>query len=280
MTNDDFVYNYFIFPILSKTGYNPINTIVYAIVAILAIYIIWQIFKIKKIALDKTFIYGVLTFVLFGSTVRVVTDAIDSGIFRPISPLHELVLSSHIYDYGFLTVSPGIYLVTAVLLFVTMGILHLIKKPELLAYVGLVLWFPHFLLLVPFMNYAMYAIPVLILAAIPAIVAWKYFNNEIFTLVVAGQALDGAATFFVIDVFGPMTGKPYFEQHVVGGFIGAFFGTYFAFYLMKVIIAWIAASLLQKEKEELALQYFIALVIMIMGFAPGIRDMLRMMVGA
>ncbi|MBS3067735.1 DUF63 family protein [Candidatus Micrarchaeota archaeon] len=276
----NFIEDYFIHPLVSQTGYNPVNTAVYAIIAIIALYFIWDIFKRKKIVIDKKFVYAVLPFILLGSTMRVVTDSIDNNKFKAITPIHEAIINSHIYDYGYLTVTPGVYLVTAAILFISMGVLHLIKKSQYLGHVGLILWLFHFLLLVPFMQYIMDAIPILILALIPTIIAWKYLKNEIYALIVAGHALDGAATFYVIDVFGPKIGKLYFEQHVVGGFIGAVFGTFFAFYLVKLAISFGVAHLLKKEKEDENFKNFIALAIMIMGFAPGIRDVLRMVVGA
>lgn len=280
MAGGNFLNDYFVEPILAKTGYNPINTATYAIIAIIALYFIWGILKRKKIGIDRQFVYAVLPFVLLGSTVRVITDAIDNGEFTAVTPVHEAILNSHIYDYSYLTVSPGIYLVTAAILFLTMGILHIVKKPQHLGTAGLVLWLPHFILLLPFMKYILHAIPILALTAIPAIIAWKYLKNDIYTLIIAGHALDGAATFYVIDIFGPAIGKLYFEQHVVGGFIGKVFGTFFAFYLIKLIISGAVAHLLKKEEEDENFKNFIALAIMIMGFAPGIRDVLRMVVGA
>jgi len=131
------------------------------------------------------------------------------------------------------------------------------------------------------MDYAIYAFPILLLAAIPTYIAWMYFKNMSSVGVVAGQALDGAATFFVIDFFSEITGIQYFEQHVVGGFIGTLFGTYFVFYLVKVAIAFLAVHVLKKEEGlDIEDMRFIALALMIMGFAPGIRDVLRMVVGS
>jgi uncharacterized membrane protein len=277
---ENFIYQYYIQPIIEKEGYNPVNTATYALIAIIALYVIFTAFKKFKISIDRKFFYSVLAFVLLGSTVRVVTDSIDKGVFKPISPLHEFVLNSHIYDYGFISSSPGIYIVIAALLFIAMGVLHVLKKPGYLGHVGIALWIPHFLVLLPFMKYIGDAIPVLVLAAIPAYVAHKYFKNEFYTLMVLGHALDGAATFWVIDVFGPAHGIKYFEQHVIGSFIGEYFHTFFAFYLLKVAISVAVAYVLTKEKEEENMKVFIALAIAIMGFAPGIRDMLRMIVGA
>lgn len=275
---ENFIYEYFVRPIWDHSGYNTVNTLTYAAIAIAAVYAIYRIL-LGRIGIDRRFIAGVMCFVLFGSTVRVVTDSIDTGVFAPATPIHQWVLDSHIYDYGYLTTTPGIYLVTAFLLFVSMGVLHALKRMELLGYAGLALWLPHFLLLVPFMSYAAYAIPVLLMAAIPAYLAYAWLKDPVLSAIVAGHSLDGAATFFVIDIFSGISGISYGEQHVFSAGIGGFFGTFFAFYLLKVAISFAAAYLLSKEKMDAQERNYMALVLMIIGFAPGIRDMLRMIVG-
>jgi uncharacterized membrane protein len=274
---ENFIYDYFVSPIWDRTGYNVVNTLVYAALAIGAIYLIHKGLK-GRVKTDEQFIKGVLAFVILGSTSRVVTDAIDSGVFKPVTPVHQLVLDSHIWDYGYLTVTPGIYIVTAALLLVSMAVLYRLKRMELLPYIGIALWGPHFILLIPFMQYAAYAIPVILMAAIPAYLAWRFFKDRILAMVVAGQALDGAATFFVIDIFSKISGIEYFEQHVFSAAIGGF-GGFFTFYLIKVAISFAAAYVIKTEKMDQEDKYYIALVLMIMGFAPGIRDMLRMMAG-
>ena len=120
---ENFIYDYFIDPIWSYSGYNIVNTLTYAAIAILAVYLIYGVLK-NRIKIDKKFVCAILWFVLFGSTLRVVTDSIDSGVMQPITFIHQLVLDSHIYDYGYLTVSPGVYIVTASLLFISMFILY------------------------------------------------------------------------------------------------------------------------------------------------------------
>lgn len=272
------IYDYFIRPIEDHSGYNLVNTVAYAAIAIGAVYGISKALK-GRIRIDERFIAAVLAFVLFGSTMRVVTDTIDTRVFTAATPLHQLVLDSHLWDYGYLTVTPGVYIVTAALLLASLTTLYHMKRTELLGAVGLALWAPHLLLLLPFMKYAIYAIPVLMLAALPAYLAWLYFRDRALAGIVAGQALDGAATFFIIDYFSGISGIQYFEQHVISAAIGQAGGGFFAFYLIKVAIAFGAAYLLQKEKIDAEDRNYIALVLMIMGFAPGIRDMLRMMVG-
>ncbi|NYZ77604.1 DUF63 family protein [Candidatus Micrarchaeota archaeon] len=285
---ENFIYDYFIEPIWSHTGYNVVNTLVYAAVAIAAVYAIYRAIG-GKIKIDEHFIRSVLCFVLLGSTLRVVTDSIDTGAMKPVTPVHQFVLDSHIFDYPqedaanilqYWTVTPGIYIAVAALLLVSLVILYKIKRVEWLGYVGLAFWIPCFLLLLPFMNYWIYAIPVLLMAAIPAYVALRYFKDRIMAGIVAGHALDGAATFFAIEVFPLFTGISYSEQHVFSGAIGILSGNFLAFYFIKVAIAFGAAYLLTKEKMTGDERNYIALVLMIIGFAPGLRDVLRMVVGA
>ena len=211
--------DYFVAPIMEKTGYNIVNTLVYVAIAVVAVYLIFQIFRKYKVSIDKQFFWGTLTFVLFGSTARVVTDAVDGGVFTPVTPLHQLVLDSGIYKYGFLTATPGIYVVVAAIFLSTFAILHYIKRKELLPYVGLALFAFNFILLIPFMQYAWLAIPVLIMAGIPAYLIYRKYGAE-GAAVVCGHALDGAATFIIIDVFPMFSGKSYFEQHVLSRAVG------------------------------------------------------------
>ncbi len=275
---ENFIYDYYIKPIWDKTGYNIVNTLTYAVIAIVAIYLIRILLK-SRVKIDREFIFGALSFVLFGSTIRVVTDSIDSGVFKAVSPIHKLMLDSHIWDYGYFTVTPGIYIVTAGLFLLSLLIFKKLNALHLVKYAGLALWIPHFIILVPFMAYAAYAIPIVILAAIPAYLAYRYFKDMVLAGIVMGQALDGAATFFVIDIFSKISGITYFEQHVFSSAIGEITGTFFTFYLLKSILAFGAAHVLKKETVDREDLNYLALILMIMGFAPGIRDILRMMVG-
>lgn len=273
------IYDYYVRPIWEHTGYNVVNTLTYAAIAIAAVYGLYKALK-GRVRMDGGFVAAVLAFVLFGSTMRVVTDSIYAGVFKAVTPVHQFVLDSHLWDYGYLTVTPGIYILTAAVLLVSLAVLYKAKRTGLLGYVGLGLWVPHLLLLLPFVKYAAYAVPVLLLAAIPAYAAWLYFKDKTLAGIVAGQALDGAATFFIIDYFSPIAGIAYFEQHVFSAAIGQLGGTFFTFYLLKVAVSFAAAWLLRKEKMDTEDRNYVALVLMIMGFAPGIRDMLRMVVGA
>jgi len=275
----DFITDFFINPIAERTGYNMFNTLFYASLAIIAVYLLWLLFQKSKIRIDNDFFYGVLTFVLFGSTARVVTDAVDAGTLTAVTPLHKLILDSGFYQYGFITVTPGIYVVVAAILLICVAILNHFQKMQYLKYIGLALFAFHFILLLPFMQYWMHAIPVLLMAAIPFAIAYYFFRNVPSSLVVGAQALDGAATFYIIDIFSPLSGIQYFEQHVVSRAVGELMDTYLLFYLIKIAIAFAAAYFVGKEKLSDDEKRYILLIFIIIGLAPGLRDLLRMVAG-
>lgn len=276
---ENFIYDYFVQPILARTGYNPVNTITYAILAVVSLYAIFNFLKMKKIPIDNIFVYGALSFVLLGSTVRVVTDSIDSGVFAPITPLHSLVIQSHIYDYGFLTATPGIYIVIAALFLSSFFILRKLGRAGDLWKVGIALWLPHFLLLIPFATYFSFVLLAIMLAAIPFVAARFLLKNRNASLIVSAHALDGAATFVAIEVLPMFAPVAYFEQHVVSGFVGAVAGSYLWFYLLKVFVSFAAAWVIAEEKMDDDERTYIWLVLVIMGLAPGLRNTLRMLLG-
>ncbi len=276
---NEFIYKYFLDPINSNTGYNLVNTFTYGIIAILSVYIIFKILQKYNVKIDKEFIYGALSFVLFGSTMRVVTDSIHTDVLTPITFIQSAVLNSHIYDYGYFTSSPGIYLIVASIFLISFSITYKCNKLYFLKYIGFLLFLFNFLIILPFMKYFIYAIPVLILALIPVFIAYWYFKNFLYILPVAGQSLDGSATFFILDFFGKFTGITYWEQHVFSRALGGIFDTYFTFYLLKVLIAFLAVYFVDKEKLTPDEKNYIILIIAIIGFAPGIRNLLRMTIG-
>lgn len=285
-----FINQYYIEPILQHEGYNAVNTVTYALIAIAAVYIAYRAFQYYRIRVDRGFVLDTIPFVLLGSTVRVVTDSIDTGVMTALTPLHALIINSHVYDYGFFTSSPGIYIITAALFFVSLALSRALKVERLAAFIGLALWIPHLFVLLFMFKYLEFAIPVLVLALIPFYLAYRYFSGgakkhgidpKILAGVVGAHALDGAATFFIIDYFGKLTGRSYFEQHVIPGFIGSAFGTFFPFYVLKIGIAFGASYFIASEKDAgEGEKYFIALLLIIIGLAPGLRDLLRMAVGA
>ncbi|MFH0927604.1 MAG: DUF63 family protein, partial [Candidatus Micrarchaeota archaeon] len=262
MSLEQIINDYFISPIWSKTGYNFINTATYAIIALAAIYFIYREFvQKKKLEMNRQFWAGALAWVLFGSSLRVITDSVDSGILAKTAASSQNIIARIIYpkilelgafQYGILTVSPGIYIVVAALFLLCVYIERKIKINYWAAGAGLVLAAVNFVILSPTWRFLEYGGLVILVAAIAGFGgAWLLGMRKIeLSLVVFAHALDGAATWISIDVFGPAVGIGYFEQHWLSGIIGGFSPLgYGAFFLLKVGFALAAAKLIEGETE-------------------------------
>lgn len=284
-----FVADYFINPIWDRTGYNAVNTLVYAAIALGAAWLIYGALRRRKIKIDERFVLSIMPYILLGSTARVITDAVDTGVMALSAgtgnPLAQLVLNSHVYNYSYLTVTPGIYIVTGLLTLAAVFGFNRMRRPELIAPVGLVLWLSQLILLAPLLQFWYFAALALVLALVGALAGSLVLHQLkmpglMGSLVIFGQALDGAATFVVIDIFGPAIGKPYFEQHVLSRLIGTIGDSMLSFFLVKVAVATLAMVVLERESEDKQEKLFIALLLLIFGLAPGVRDLLRMLAGA
>lgn len=287
-----FFEEYFINPIFERTGYNAINTLTYALIALVTLYFIWRFLKGKKFDFSsREFLYAIGAFVLFGSTARVVTDLSDAGVIASAAGGNQFYAAlelAGIFKYGYLTVTPGIYVVTALLLLASLAVGRAMKAPAFPMYAGLAIWLPCLVLLLPFARHFDYFALGIVMAAVGALAAFwllqtagkmKLGLHE--KLAIFGQALDGAATFVVIDIFAKETGKNYFEQHVLSAGIGTATPLgFFLFFLVKLGLSALIVYFLAKEKMDEKDAAFMLAIVAIMGFAPGIRDLLRMLVGS
>ena len=292
---EDFLQQYFISPIFERTGYNAVNTVAYAAIALISLYFIWQFLKRKKFDFaSREFLLGAAAFVLLGSTARVLTDLTDSGAIEfaansggALGAIYSTLNASGVFSYGYLTVTPGIYVITALLFLLCLAVGHAMKNGMFPAYAGAVLWLPCILLLLPFVRHPDFFLVGIALAAVGALAA--YFALEKAAkikldlrgkLAIFGQALDGAATFTVIDLFSKANGRGYFEQHVLSAGIGNATPLGFgAFFLVKLLLASLIVYLVSKEKMNESDRALVLIVVAIMGFAPGLRDLLRMLCG-
>lgn len=106
----------------------------------------------------------------------------------------------------------------------------------------------------------------------------QIFTNPINLLIIFGQMFDAVATFVGVDFYG------YAEKHPIPDFFFQTFGTSAVFIPIKLVLACVIVYLIDISfKEELGkypiLKGLIKIVIIVLGLAPGTRDMLRMMMG-
>jgi uncharacterized membrane protein len=110
---------------------------------------------------------------------------------------------------------------------------------------------------------------------------WKkaaVFTSGVNLTIVFGQFTDAAATFIAIDYYN------YWEKHVVPGFLIGVLDSAAVMFLLKVIALFFAIYVLDIAlKEELKhhrqIVPLIKLAVLVLGLAPGTRDMLRLAMG-
>lgn len=253
------IQEYFIDPIIYKTGYNPVNTIVYASIALIAIYLIYK----KWEPLDDYFSKTVFAFTIFGSLKRVVTDAVDAGIIT-----HPLL--QELYKYSFWNVTPGIYVFVSFLLFFSLYLEKVLSKKFALK-LGVALSLLHALILLPYLKHFHILAFVLFGEFLLYPLVKVYVRDELARLSIIGQALDGLSSSFAVGVLG------YGEQHVLTSFIMNI--NPFLFPILKVLVTFLLVKILEKERDERA-RIVITLAVVVAGFAPGVRNTVRVMVGA
>jgi uncharacterized membrane protein len=88
----EFISRYYVDPIVNDSGYNIVNTLTWALILGICLIGIFKVFKHLRITIDQRFTAGVVCYVLFGSSLRVLEDA---DIFTP--PLQYLFITPIIY---------------------------------------------------------------------------------------------------------------------------------------------------------------------------------------
>jgi uncharacterized membrane protein len=283
---------YFIKPVYDRTGYNVVNTLVYAVIALFFAFVFFKILKREKVKIDEKFVLRVIPFILLGSAVRVVTDAtgappgIPNQFLQNSSALFGLygyIGGLHIYDYSFLTATPGVYIFIGALTFLSIIFFNRIRRMDLLPVLALVLLLSQLILLLPLLKNWLYFVLIVILCLIGLLFGklflkkMKVETGAVQLLVVLSHSLDGAASYVAINLF--MGGTAYFEQHVVSSALGAIFGTMLAFYVVKVLFSSLAVWIVETSDDRRDEKNYILLLLIIFGLAPGVRDALRLLAG-
>ncbi len=274
----EFLYKYYIDPIRYGEAYTLVDTLTYALILIAAVYLVYRGLRRYKIAIDDELVLATMPFVVLGGLLRVVED---TGMIAS--------------DFRFLLITPLIFFV----IFAVAGIaLFLGKLAENAGFVsrysrvyagtGIAACLVAALALVWFgLTETTIALDVLVTILALAVVSslalwaflvyglkWDYASNILYKLLIFGHMLDASATSYGIDIHSVR----YVEQHVVGSSLIEATGTAFSMFLLKIAVVVPAIYILEMYRREGSsdLWHLILLAMIVVGMAPGIRDLVRM----
>lgn len=308
---DQFIWKYFWGPILSDgldttmtyqgvsaaPKFTLVSEIVYGLVVAMALYGLYKILKKWKISVDYSFFLGILPFIIYGSVARVLEDAqlfTEPIVFWFVTPLIYI----QTLFFALLALFIGVYL-------------HDIKKLTKLS-VQHIVGIAGTLLLLPFLYYVIlwmtgnawdgsneiftnvFLLVLLICFVIMILVyvfarygqrVWKdaAIYLEPFNLsMIFGHQLDGIASY--ISIYDPFNmGLPvYIEKHPASDLLMQIWPPLFPIVKFFLIFGIIYVLDIWYKEELQSQKIFVNLLkigIFILGFAPGLRDLLRVAMG-
>jgi uncharacterized membrane protein len=248
--------NFLYLLLFPQPEYTFLNTLIYAIEFVLASYLLFIFLKRIKIKVDKKLAISLSSFVLFGSSLRVLEDV---GIVRNI-----------------LFITPLIYLFVGSVMVFVLGISFALQKKfkihyhKIAFFIGFLLSILNLSLLATrIMNFGAailvlaFLLPWLILLKI---IKWRKENKA--TLL--SQIFDATVTFVGVNFFD------YREMHVLPNFLIDLFGP-ISFIFLKAFVVFSILVLLDKYAKEKEGKNYIKLIIGLLGASTGIRDFLRIL---
>ena len=274
----EFITTYYIQPITHDTGYNPVNTITWALVLVAFLFLTLKLLQLLKIQIDRRFIAAVVPYIVVGATLRVIEDA---EFVRP--PLSYLLITPLIFFLLFgccillLILAVQIAQARRVVNIQYTHVFGLFGLLWCLANLALLIWFAS--IEVPWVPVAVIGIATALTGAIYALASKyniRFLSDRLNLAVIAAHLLDATSSYIGIDLLG------YAGKHVIEGLIVEYTGTAAGMYLLKLGILLPVLYVLDTEfteEEEGALRYLVLLALLMIGLAPAVRNTLRMMLG-
>jgi uncharacterized membrane protein len=274
----DFIYKYYIDPIRLGEPYNVVDTLTYALILVVSVYLVYRWLKHSGVSLDGNFILATIPYVVLGGLLRVVEDTgmISSDWrFLLITPLiffvvffiaaGALVLSRALEKHGLIPRSLGFYGGIGAGLSAAVALL--------LAWFGLTRASLDLVVLGSILLIAA-ATSLAVMLLLEKVFRWEFAADPLYRILIIGQMLDASATGYGID-FGPV---PYQEVHVVGSALIRWTGTAFSLFPVKLAVVIPAIYVLEMYRREGNREFanLVLLAMITVGLAPGVRDMVRM----
>ena len=251
----EFIDQYFIRPVYTGEGYNIFNTLIYAACFIAGLYLTKWLLEKWKIKIGKQLFYTFLPYFVLGGLVRA---------------LQDFVVWKH-----WLLITPGIYLLMIALTgAILIGTKKNLDKTKTIGWLlaataaGMV-----FAAAFAGAYHLNWLIAIVGSAVTITALMWKVFPKILSTrenrIVALAQVLDGCASAIPIAFLG------YSEQHVLSTWVMG--DNPFVFLGVKIILVIAALHVIDRDKSDW--NWLLKLAIVLLGLAPGIRDLARVFMG-
>ncbi len=262
----DFIYTYFLKTMCYQ--YNVVNTIVYGLILVAAVFGTYKLLERLKIKIDKKLFYAIIPFILFGGSTRALRDHTEiDTIFQAVPQLF---------------CSPIIYFVIFAIALCSLLLGIAVQKKFKIEYWKVMGSAGIIVLLYNIANFrienwaAVAIISGLFAFWLVLLFGFSRFYPKILSKMNAGilstHLLDASSTFTALTFFGCR------EQHVLPTFLidlagGPAAGAWIMFPL-KILVVGGVLLLLDRYGEDEQFKNFLKLIILILGLALGMRDML------
>lgn len=274
----DFLNHYYINPILEGTGYNPVNTLTYGILLVISIYILYKLLEKLEIKINRNFFLSIFPFIALGGLLRALEDLFEvSGMWKDLLGYPFIVKSSEGVVKNILLITPFIYLLVFGFALISLLVsIWLSRKTEIEYYKILsLIGIASIVIFLPFLRirFPLGLLEIFILTGSIFGIFYLFHKLGVISLnnsiVVSSHGFDASSTFISLSTF------PYFEQHFLPSFLISRFGAWVMFPL-KILVVLIILIWIDREVKEENFANWLKLVIFTLGFAPGLRDALRL----
>lgn len=257
MNFEGFFQEYFIKPIIQREGYNIVNTFAYAILFIVLSYLTFNFLKSLKIKIDFFLALAISPYILSGVIIRVINDA---GIIK-----------------GYIFVTPNIWLLFFTIILLSIIISYIIQQKFKIPYFKTMFLFGFTIFsflssmikinnMLALVYFLLFFVPIMVLIYL---IKFPPENK----IVLSFQALDSIVTAIAITWFG------YTEQHVLPRMLIEKTNTAFSFVIVKIAAIYFALKMLDEYEKDKEFNFYIKMLIAILGLSTGLRSLLRLLYG-
>ena len=265
----DWIYRYYINPIIYDTSYNPVDTVTWAVVLGLAILGLIRLFRHWHISMDERLVLSTLPYILAGSSLRVIEDA-------------NLVDA----PWRYLLITPIIFFVVFLITAASLAITRKVRGEQFYqSYVAIsIAWTLlnlFILFTVGFKNAWVIGAVLVIGTSITGGIllcrrAWGalgFLDDRFNLMIIYAHMLDASSTYIGVDWFS------YYEKHVVPTFLIDLTGSAAIMFPLKLIILLPVLSMIDRSIEDPSLRNLVKLTLITLGLAPAVRNTLRLALG-